>query len=103
MQPHDRSRATELHFEVVDEFLRAVWDAGGRSRADVIAYISPTRTDVAEDLRRPNADLVAPTEWVRCRTRRDTKVRLDRERSGLTIARPNARRALFVFLILLVC
>lgn len=62
-QPHvipsyDRSRVIDIHFEAVEEFLRGTWEASGRDRAQVTAFLSPTRDDVASNRRMPNADLV---------------------------------------------
>lgn len=55
---YDRSRVVEIHIEAVERFLRTVWEPGGHDRANVIAFISPTRSDVLENRPMPNADLV---------------------------------------------
>ena len=56
--PYDRDRVVDLHVEAIGEFLRTAWDPAGGRREDVIAFISPSRTDVAEDRPMPNGDLV---------------------------------------------
>ena len=60
--PYDTSRVLDLHVEAIEQFLRTVWDTGGRRRSDVIAFISPTRRDVEDDRRAPNRDLVLRLE-----------------------------------------
>ncbi|HEX6107688.1 MAG TPA: hypothetical protein VFZ26_19035 [Gemmatimonadales bacterium] len=60
--PYDRSRVMDLHFEAIEEFLRTEWDPSGRSRSNVIAFISPTRGDIVEDRRQRNDELVRRLE-----------------------------------------
>ena len=55
--PYDRSRVMDLHFDAVEELLRG-WIAGGHGRANILAFVSPTLADVAENRPAPNADLV---------------------------------------------
>ena len=58
--PYDRERVLDLHVEAIDRFLRTAWDTAGRGRP--LAFISPSRSDVAEDRRLPNGDLVGRLE-----------------------------------------
>ena len=64
--PYDRGRVADIHFAALEEFLTA-WEASGRRRSELVAFISPDRAAVAENDATRNAGLVRRFEELRVR------------------------------------
>jgi hypothetical protein len=56
--PYDTTHVIDTHFAAFETFLRTSWEPSGRSRDDIVVFLSPTRADLLQNRPHPNADLV---------------------------------------------